>query len=106
MGLIFILKKSKIRKISIIHTNELDVGSYISNTLRIDFTSHRFEALNELHKVMRPGEPTTKEAAESLFRKLFFEKERYDLSDVGRMKFNLRLRKETFQGLGTLCKDI
>jgi len=99
------LKKHNIKQISIIHTNEIDTGPYISNTLRIDFANHKLEALNELHKIMRPGEPTTKEAAESLFKKLFFEKERYDLSNVGRMKFNFRLNKKTFQGLGTLSKE-
>jgi DNA-directed RNA polymerase subunit beta len=103
--LISILIRNKINNIEIIYTNELDIGPYISNTLRIDFTNHRLEALSELHKIMRPGEPSTKDAAESLFKKLFFEKDRYDLSDVGRMKFNARLKKNTFQGLGTLSKQ-
>merc|ERR1712159_625199 len=100
--LISILKKKNIKTVNVIHTNDIDVGSYISDTLKVDFSNHKLEALSEIHKVMRPGEPSTKEAAESLFRKLFFEKEKYDLSDVGRMKFNFRLRKKSFEGLGIL----
>ena len=79
------------KTISTIYTNELDDGSYISDTLRIDSTTNKFEALVEIYRMMRPGEPPTKDAAESLFSSLFFSDERYDLSNVGRMKFNNRL---------------
>ncbi len=77
------------------YTNDLDHGPYISDTLRIDPTQTQLEALVEIYRMMRPGEPPTKEAAETLFKNLFFTAERYDLSAVGRMKFNRRVgRKE------------
>ena len=99
------LLEMKVSKIKTIHTNEIDCGSYVSNTLRIDTTSNRLEALVEIYRMMRPGEPPTKEAAESLFANLFFSKERYDLSDVGRMKFNRRLGRDENTGEGILDKD-
>lgn len=74
-----------------IYTNDLDCGSYIADTLSSDPTSNRLEALVEIYRMMRPGEPPTKESAENLFQNLFFSTERYDLSSVGRMKFNRRL---------------
>ncbi len=88
-----------------IYTNDLDRGAYISDTLRIDPTSNRMEALVEIYRMMRPGEPPTKEAAENLFSNLFFSAERYDLSKVGRMKFNRRLGREEIEGAGTLGKE-
>ena len=76
--------------------NDLDRGAYLSNTLRIDNTTTQLEALVEIYRMMRPGEPPTKDAAQNLFHNLFFTFERYDLSAVGRMKFNRRIgRKET-----------
>jgi DNA-directed RNA polymerase subunit beta len=76
--------------------NDLDRGAYLSNTLRIDPTRTQLEALVEIYRMMRPGEPPTKDAAQNLFHNLFFTFERYDLSSVGRMKFNRRVgRKET-----------
>jgi len=83
---------NKIEKIKVIHVNDLDRGAYISNTLRIDPSSNRMEALVEIYRMMRPGEPPTKEAAENLFHNLFFNNDRYDLSDVGRMKFDSRIQ--------------
>ena len=78
-----------------LYTNDLDHGPYISDTLRIDPTTSQLEALVEIYRMMRPGEPPTKEAAEALFKNLFFTAERYDFSAVGRMKFNRRVgRKE------------
>ena len=71
-----------------IYTNDLDHGPFIADTLRIDPTRNKLEALVEIYRMMRPGEPPTKEAAENLFNNLFFSNERYDLSAVGRMKFN------------------
>lgn len=88
-----------------IYTNDLDHGSYISDTLKIDPTSNQLEALVEIYRMMRPGEPPTKEAAEALFKNLFFAEERYDLSAVGRMKFNRRVGRKEDTGPGTLTKE-
>ncbi len=71
--------------------NDLDRGPYISNAMRIDATETQLDALVEIYRMMRPGEPPTKEAAQALFENLFFTADRYDLSAVGRMKFNRRL---------------
>ncbi len=83
-------------------TNELDRGPYISDTLRIDATTNALEAQIEIYRMMRPGEPPTKEAAENLFKNLFFTPERYDLSAVGRMKFNRRVGRQETTGVGLL----
>jgi DNA-directed RNA polymerase subunit beta len=85
-------KEKDINEINCLYINELDKGPYISNTLRADPTSNRLEALVEIYRMMRPGEPPTKDSAETLFTNLFFNEERYDLSEVGRMKFNRRLK--------------
>jgi len=90
--------------IETIYTNDLDCGPYVSDTLSLDPTSNRLEALVEIYRMMRPGEPPTKEAAENLFQNLFFSAERYDLSSVGRMKFNRRLGREDTVGEGILDK--
>ena len=86
------IKENGIKEIKCLYINELDKGPYISNTLRVDPTSNRLEALVEIYRMMRPGEPPTKDSAETLFNNLFFNEERYDLSEVGRMKFNRRLK--------------
>ena len=86
------LRESKVEELYCLYINELDKGPYISTTLRADPTSNRLEALVEIYRMMRPGEPPTKDSAEQLFQNLFFNPERYDLSDVGRMKFNRRLK--------------
>ena len=86
------LIENKVDKINVLYVNDLDRGAYISNTLRIDPSSDRMEALVEIYRMMRPGEPPTKEAAENLFQNLFFNNDRYDLSDVGRMKFDSRIQ--------------
>ena len=99
------LVESGVKRIETIYTNDLDCGPYISDTLRSDVTSNRLEALVEIYRMMRPGEPPTKEAAENLFGNLFFTPERYDLSAVGRMKFNRRLGRERITGAGTLGND-
>ncbi|WP_025733370.1 DNA-directed RNA polymerase subunit beta [Carnimonas nigrificans] len=88
-----------------LYTNDLDAGSFISDTLRVDPTNSQLEALVEIYRMMRPGEPPTKEAAESLFNNLFFSADRYDLSGVGRMKFNRRLRRESDTGSGVLAHE-
>ena len=89
------LKENNVNEISCLFINELDKGPYISNTLRADPTSNRLEALVEIYRMMRPGEPPTKDSAETLFNNLFFNEERYDLSEVGRMKFNRRLKLDS-----------
>lgn len=99
------LANKEISNFEIIYTNDLDQGAYISDTLRIDPTSNQLEALVEIYRMMRPGEPPTKEAAEALFNNLFFVEERYDLSAVGRMKFNRRIGRKTDSGLGILSKE-
>ncbi|WP_010598406.1 DNA-directed RNA polymerase subunit beta [Rickettsiella massiliensis] len=99
------LVEAKIDTIETLFTNDLDSGAYISTTLRIDPSQSQQEALVEIYRMMRPGEPPTKEAAEALFKNLFFVSERYDLSAVGRMKFNRRLGREETTGLGTLSKE-
>jgi len=93
-----------IKKIEVLYVNDLDRGPYISSTLRIDPTRTQLEAQVEIYRMMRPGEPPTKEAAQNLFNNLFFEPDRYDLSPVGRMKFNRRLMREDTEGPGTLDK--
>ncbi|MFC3122226.1 DNA-directed RNA polymerase subunit beta [Agaribacter flavus] len=99
------LKESGVKAFDTLYINELDHGSYISDTIRIDPSSNRLEALVEIYRMMRPGEPPTKDAAENLFDNLFFSDERYDLSAVGRMKFNRRLGREESTGEGTLDKS-
>ena len=85
------LRESKIGKILTLFTNDLDQGGYISQTLRIDETADMNAARIAIYRMMRPGEPPTEDAVESLFNGLFFAEERYDLSSVGRMKFNRRV---------------
>ncbi len=99
------IRQANIKKIQTIYTNNLDQGPYISDTLRVDVTKTRLEALVEIYRMMRPGEPPTKESAETLFQNLFFTPERYDLSAVGRMKFNRRVGRKEVEGPGVLTKD-
>ncbi len=94
-----------IKRIETLFTNDLDHGPYVSDTLRIDATGSELEAQVEIYRMMRPGEPPTKEAAENLFNNLFFAAERYDLSAVGRMKFNRRLGRDNADGEGVLSKE-
>jgi DNA-directed RNA polymerase subunit beta len=91
-----------ITQVNVLYTNDLDRGPYVSDTLRIDPTRTRLEALVEIYRMMRPGEPPTKDAAENLFHNLFFNPERYDLSPVGRMKFNRRVGRDAVTGAGIL----
>ena len=97
------------KTLSTLYMNEFDVGSYMSDTLRVDNSTNRLEALVEIYRMMRPGEPPTKDAAETLFGNLFFASERYDLSTVGRMKFNRRVGNEDGTaedtGSGVLSND-
>ena len=91
-----------VEEIRTLYVNDLDRGPYISDTLRIDPTRTRLEALVEIYRMMRPGEPPTKDAAENLFHNLFFNPERYDVSPVGRMKFNRRVGRDSVVGPGIL----
>ncbi|MCL1144393.1 DNA-directed RNA polymerase subunit beta [Shewanella gaetbuli] len=99
------LSLAGIKNIDTLFINDLDHGAYIADTLRIDSTTNRLEALVEIYRMMRPGEPPTKDAAEGLFQNLFFSEERYDLSKVGRMKFNRRLEIAEDEGTGVLSKE-
>jgi DNA-directed RNA polymerase subunit beta len=99
------LIEAGIESIETLYVNDLDRGAYISDTLRIDPTRTRLEALVEIYRMMRPGEPPTKDAAENLFQNLFFNPERYDLSPVGRMKFNRRVGRPEITGSGVLSKE-
>ena len=99
------LIEAGITRIHTLYTNDLDRGPYISDTLRIDPTKTRLEALVEIYRMMRPGEPPTKDAAENLFNNLFFNNERYDISAVGRMKFNRRVGRKEITGSNVLSKE-
>ena len=99
------LIEAGIKSIGTLYVNDLDRGPFVSNTLRIDATQSRLEALVEIYRMMRPGEPPTKEAAENLFQNLFFNPERYDLSAVGRMKFNRRVGRDSAEGDGVLSNE-
>ncbi|AHF03073.1 DNA-directed RNA polymerase subunit beta [Marichromatium purpuratum 984] len=91
-----------IERVDTLFVNDLDQGPYISETLRIDNTTSDLDAQIEIYRMMRPGEPPTKEAAQNLFHNLFFTPDRYDLSAVGRMKFNRRLGRENEEGPGVV----
>ncbi len=99
------LRDAGIKKFEILYVNDLDQGPYISSTLNIDTSTNELEALVEIYRMMRPGEPPTKEAAQNLFKNLFFTEERYDLSSVGRMKFNRRVGRKDIEGPGVLDRD-
>ena len=94
-----------VKEFQTIYTNDLDCGPFISDTLRIDGTTSKLEAMVEIYRMMRPGEPPTKESAENLFSNLFFSPERYDLSAVGRMKFNRRIGRPETEGKPVLDTD-
>ena len=99
------LREANIKKFEVLYVNDLDQGPYISSTLNIDASTNELEALVEIYRMMRPGEPPTKEAAQSLFKNLFFAEERYDLSGVGRMKFNRRVGRDEITGSGVLDRE-
>jgi len=98
--------KAGVEQIRTLYVNDLDRGPYMSNTLRIDASRTPLEALVEIYRMMRPGEPPTKDAAENLFHNLFFSTERYDLSAVGRMKFNRRVARDDVKGPGILYDSV
>ncbi|MDO4642371.1 MAG: DNA-directed RNA polymerase subunit beta [Cardiobacteriaceae bacterium] len=94
-----------VKSFEVLYVNELDRGAYIADTLRVDESTGQDDARAEIYRMMRPGEPPTKDAADTLFENLFFNEERYDLSRVGRMKFNRRLGITENAGSGVLSKE-
>ena len=99
------LTAAGVEAVDTLFVNDLDRGPYISNAMRIDSTETQLDALVEIYRMMRPGEPPAKEAAHTLFDNLFFSADRYDLSAVGRMKFNRRLGRPEVTGTGVLTKE-
>tara|TARA_A100000164_G_scaffold65386_1_gene54050 strand:- start:4024 stop:8205 length:4182 start_codon:yes stop_codon:yes gene_type:complete len=98
------LAEEKITELSILAIDHTNIGPYMRNTLMADKNTNRDDALVDIYRVMRPGEPPTLETAEALFSALFFDSERYDLSSVGRVKMNARLGLETSDALRVLRK--
>ncbi|MBW8078885.1 MAG: DNA-directed RNA polymerase subunit beta, partial [Gallionella sp.] len=99
------LQEAGVTKIHTLYTNDLDQGAFISQTLRTDETVDQWTARVAIYRMMRPGEPPTEEAVEGLFKGLFFSEERYDLSVVGRMKFNRRVGREELTGSPILSNE-
>ncbi|TAM49394.1 MAG: DNA-directed RNA polymerase subunit beta [Paraburkholderia sp.] len=99
------LREAKVKDIQTLYTNDLDQGPYISSTLRIDETTDKTAARIAIYRMMRPGEPPTEEAVEALFNRLFYSEDAYDLSKVGRMKFNRRVGRDEITGPMTLQDD-
>ena len=99
------LRESNITHIQTLYTNDLDQGGYISQTLRADDTTEQMAARIAIYRMMRPGEPPTEESVEALFNGLFYSEDRYDLSAVGRMKFNRRVGRDELTGLMTLSNE-
>ena len=100
------LAEAGVAEIQTLYTNELDRGAFISQTLRSDDTTTRQAARVAIYRMMRPGEPPTDEAVEVLFNGLFYADERYDLSDVGRMKFNRRLGRDAVVEYKVMVKSL
>jgi DNA-directed RNA polymerase subunit beta len=99
------LREAGIKSFDTLYVNDVDRGPYMSATLAADPTNNQAEAQVEIYRMMRPGEPPTKEAAQTLFNNLFFSPERYDLSAVGRMKFNRRVGRKEVTGEGVLSRE-
>ncbi|CAN5716619.1 DNA-directed RNA polymerase subunit beta [soil metagenome] len=99
------LRDAKVVDIQTLYTNDLDQGSYISQTLRADDTADKMAARVAIYRMMRPGEPPTEDSVESLFNGLFYNEDRYDLSAVGRMKFNRRIGRDELTGAMTLSNE-
>ena len=99
------LSENKVKDISVLAIDHTNVGAYMRNTMFSDKNTNRDEALVDIYRVMRPGEPPTLETAEALFHSLFFDSERYDLSSVGRVKMNARLGQEVEDSVRVLRKQ-
>jgi len=100
-----LIHELNISSFTILHTNDLDRGSFICNTLDVDPTHDQNSALIEIYRMMRPGEPPTADASNQLFTNLFQSPDRYDLSDVGRMKFNSRVGRDNVEGETILSNE-
>jgi DNA-directed RNA polymerase subunit beta len=99
------LREAEVSTIQTLYTNDLDQGSFISQTLRADDTADQMAARIAIYRMMRPGEPPTEDSVEALFNGLFYNEDRYDLSAVGRMKFNRRIGREELVGAMTLSNE-
>ena len=99
------LREGKVTHIQTLYTNDLDQGGYISQTLRMDDTTDQMAAKVAIYRMMRPGEPPTEDSVEALFNGLFYNADRYDLSAVGRMKFNRRIGRDELTGDMTLSNE-
>ena len=99
------LRQAGVKDLQCLYTNELDEGAYISQTLATDETADQLAARVAIYRMMRPGEPPTEDAVEALFNRLFYNADTYDLSRVGRMKFNARVGRDTAEGPMTLSND-
>ena len=99
------LRDAGVTDIQTLYTNDLDQGAYISQTLRMDDTVDQTAARIAIYRMMRPGEPPTEDSVEALFNGLFYSEERYDLSAVGRMKFNRRIGRDELTGAMTLSNE-
>ena len=95
----------KIDEIPVLLIDNVNFSPFVRNTLAVDKSFDKTSALFEIYKILRPGEPPTVESATNLFTSLFFDSDRYDLSDVGRVKINMRLNLDTPDDHGTLTKD-
>ena len=99
------LRAANIKEIQCLYTNELDQGAYISQTLGLDETADELAARVAIYRMMRPGEPPTEDAVQALFGRLFYNEDTYDLSRVGRMKFNARVGRDVPEGPMTLTNE-
>ena len=100
-----LLDEHKIKSLNVLDIDHINVGSFIRNTMAADKNSNRQEALFDIYRVMRPGEPPTMDTAEAMFKSLFFDSERYDLSAVGRVKMNIRLQLDAEDTVRVLRKE-
>src|SRR5947199_10684077 len=100
-----VLNEAGYKELPLLDIDHVNVGAYIRNTLVVDKNMTREDALFDIYRVMRPGEPPTLDTAQSMFNSLFFDSERYDLSAVGRVKMNMRLDLQAEDTMRVLRKD-
>ncbi len=100
-----VLDENKIKSVQVLNIDYVNIGAYMRNTLAADKNDSKQDALFDIYRVMRPGEPPTMETAEAMFNSLFFDSERYDLSAVGRAKMNIRLNQEVEDTVRVLRKE-
>ena len=103
--LISLFELEKIKSIPVLVIDNINSSPFLRNTLALDKSIDKETALFEIYKILRPGEPPTVESATALFENLFFDADRYDLSDVGRVKLNMRLNLDTPDTVRVLTKD-